>query len=229
MNHDLRPNAAADRYLAELERAAALLPANRRAELLADVRSHIAVARAEAQADSTDGVNDDRAVATILRQLGDPQEIVAAAVSDVPVSDSRPTGSAVREAFALILLIIGGFLFWLIPVVSWIGWFIGLVLLCLSRRWTVGDKLIGAAGVALAPLALSGSVFLAAGTESCTSVAVVQAPLHEANGQAGTRQSALECTTSGAMPPALAICLLIALLAVLILATVRLVRRLRPS
>ncbi|MFF3404249.1 hypothetical protein ACFYW6_38045 [Streptomyces sp. NPDC002659] len=120
--------------------------------------------------------------------------------------------SAAREAFALVLLLIGGFLFWLVPVVSWIGWFIGLVLLGLSRRWTVGDKLIGAAGAALAPLVLTGSMLFAAGTESCTSDAGAAVP---------------ECTTSGVMPPALTVCLLISLLALLIFATIRLARRTR--
>ncbi|MFI9825652.1 DUF1700 domain-containing protein [Streptomyces sp. NPDC052013] len=216
MNHDIRPNAIAEKYLAELERAAADLPANRRAELLADVRSHIDVARAEARSTSTGETDDDAEVRTILSQLGDPQEIIAAALSDLPVvpadSGTPQAGSAKREAFALVLLITGGFLFWLVPVVSWIVWVIGLVLLYVSRRWTFGDKLIGAVGVALAPLALSGSMLFAAGTEMCTSDAGAAVP---------------ECTTSGAMPPALAVCLLISLLALLIFATVRLAMRTR--
>ncbi|MGW8358535.1 HAAS signaling domain-containing protein [Streptomyces wedmorensis] len=223
MTHDLRPSVIAEKYLTELERAAVALPANRRAELLADVRSHIEVARTEARADSIADADDDAVVRTILSQLGDPREIVAAAVSDLP----EQTGSAAREVFTLILLLVGGLLFWLVPVVSWIGWLIGLILLGLSGRWSAGDKLIGVAGVTLAPLALTGSMMLAGGTESCAATSM---PAPDTQAQAAAAQSAAECSTSGlVLPPALAVCLLIGLLAITIFAMVRLARRIRPA
>ncbi|MBC2878109.1 MULTISPECIES: HAAS signaling domain-containing protein [Streptomyces] len=157
MTVDLPPNPIAEKYLAELEHAAADLPAGRRAELLADVRSHIAVARAEARTGNAPEDGDDPAVRAILRQLGDPQEIAAAARADLPATDTRAAGSAKKDTVALTLLIAGGVLFWLIPVLSWIAWLIGLVLLLRSRRWTAGDKLAGVAGTALAPVVLSGT------------------------------------------------------------------------
>ncbi|MFG2196061.1 HAAS signaling domain-containing protein [Streptomyces sp. NPDC048639] len=236
MTHDIRPSARAENYLAELERAAAALPPNRRAELLTDVRSHIDVAQAEARADSAAGTDDDAAVRTILNHLGDPQEIVAAALSDLPAAaesdlpavakaDGAPrTASAAREAAALILLILGGMLFWVFPVVPQVGWFVGLVLLCLSRRWTVGDKLIGAAGIALPPLLLTGGMLFATSTTSCSDE-TAQAPLPGSPGGNVDTQSTLECTTSGGMPDPLANGLMVALLAVLVYATIRLARR----
>ncbi|MEJ8639858.1 HAAS signaling domain-containing protein [Streptomyces sp. MS2.AVA.5] len=157
MTVDLHPNPIAENYLAELEHAAADLPENCRVELLADVRSHIAVARAEAGTSNASASGDDTAVRTILRQLGSPSEIVAAARADLPASDTEGAGSAKRDILALTLLITGGLLFWLVPVVSWIGWLIGLVLLFRSRRWTTVDKLAGVAGTALAPVALTGT------------------------------------------------------------------------
>ncbi|MGK5545498.1 HAAS signaling domain-containing protein [Streptomyces sp. URMC 127] len=158
MTVDLPPNPIAEKYLAELEHAAADLPAGRRGELLADVRSHIAVARAEARTGNAPEDGDDPAVRAILRQLGDPQEIAAAARADLPAADSRAAGgSAKRDTVALTLLIAGGVLFWLIPVLSWVAWLIGLVLLLRSRRWTASDKLAGVAGTALAPVVLSGT------------------------------------------------------------------------
>ena len=89
MTKDLRSNALAEEYLAELGRSAAALPVNRREELLADVRSHIAVARAEAE------VDDDAAITRIIGQLGDPEVIVAAALADLPAQ--RPPLSADRQ------------------------------------------------------------------------------------------------------------------------------------
>ncbi|MCX5233445.1 hypothetical protein [Streptomyces sp. NBC_00233] len=76
---------------------------------------------------------------------------------------SQRAYSAKRDASALVFLLFGRSLFWLVPGLSWISWLTGLVLLCLSRRWTIGDKLIGAVGVALTPPVLSGSVLFTAG------------------------------------------------------------------
>jgi hypothetical protein len=61
-----------DRYLADLAAAAAGLPADRRAELLEDVREHIASALDGAAPD------DKVAVRNVLERLGSPADIVAA-------------------------------------------------------------------------------------------------------------------------------------------------------
>lgn len=60
-------------YLARVERAANRLPAGRREELIADLREHIEIARAESEAVT------EAEVRMILERLGDPESIVAAA------------------------------------------------------------------------------------------------------------------------------------------------------
>lgn len=117
MTEDLPLDATAEEYLSEIERAAAVLPANRRAELLADVRSHIVVAQAEAASGSPAGIEDPAVMSQILSKLGDPEAIVAAAVADLPpetqVSSTTRTASSVLVKTAVILLLIGG-----------LGWFV---------------------------------------------------------------------------------------------------------
>ncbi|MGP3960780.1 HAAS signaling domain-containing protein [Nonomuraea sp. 3N208] len=120
MTEDLQLDAIAEEYLSEIERAAAALPANRRAELLADVRSHIVIAQAEVASDSPAGIDDPAAMSRILSKLGDPEAIVAAAVADLPpetpASSTARTASRVLVKTAVILLLIGGILL--------IGWFV---------------------------------------------------------------------------------------------------------
>lgn len=117
MTEDLPLDATAEEYLSEIERAAAALPASRRAELLADVRSHIVVAQAEAASGSPAGIEDPAVMSQILSKLGDPEAIVAAAVADLPpetqVSSTTRTASSVLVKTAVILLLIGG-----------LGWFV---------------------------------------------------------------------------------------------------------
>lgn len=117
MTEDLPLDATAEEYLSEIERAAAALPANRRAELLADVRSHIVVAQAEAASGSPAGIEDPAVMSQILSKLGDPEAIVAAAVADLPpetqVNSTARTASSVLVKIAVILLLIGG-----------LGWFV---------------------------------------------------------------------------------------------------------
>ncbi len=65
--------ALVDAYISELTAAARLLPAHRRAELIADVREHIRAALGGT------GAGDEAAVRNVLERLGSPDEIVAAA------------------------------------------------------------------------------------------------------------------------------------------------------
>ena len=136
-------------YLRRLDAAAYPLPADQRAELGDGIREHLDSALA-----GVDPTNEAQ-VRAVLDRLGAPEEIVAAAVEGEPPSWSGRTaggaqalpaqappaqhgsGLGVREIFAVILLPIGGFI---LPV---LGWFIGLVLLWTSDRWTTRDKLIG--------------------------------------------------------------------------------------
>lgn len=150
-------------YLARLEQQALVLPADRRAELLAEIGEHISDARAAGAA------ADEAAVRTLLDRLGEPSDIVAAAREDVPVGWGappplpRPRGTGLELA-AVLMLTAGSFL----PVV---GWVVGVVLLWISSLWRVREKVLGTLVWPLGP----GMVFFAAallpfGTaEVCTS------------------------------------------------------------
>jgi hypothetical protein len=203
-------------YLATLEEAAAILPLDRRAELIEEIATHIAEARA-AQGSAT---------ATVLERLGRPEDIVQAAAEQggtgsgasepgpSPSSGQSGHGQAVpgqavpgqaaygpgqsgygpglpgygpssswqgsggygpnrpdraalalgwMEVLAIVLLLIGGFL-------AGIGWVAGVILLWLSPRWRVSDKLLGTlvwpGGLAAIFLVLGGAV-LPARVSSC--------------------------------------------------------------
>ena len=77
-----QPNGSADRlveeYLGEVAHACAGLPALHRMDLMADLREHIAVARAELPAQS------EAAVRGILHRLGEPAVIAAEARAAAP-------------------------------------------------------------------------------------------------------------------------------------------------
>lgn len=126
-------------YLSRLEAAAADLPDSRRDELVGEIREHIEAARNEGVA------ADEATTRTMLDQLGEPEEIAAAAraeLDDGPTETAQPPamveskpGTGIELA-AVLLLTIGSF----IPLV---GWAVGVVLLWVSRRWTAREKLVG--------------------------------------------------------------------------------------
>jgi hypothetical protein len=105
-------------YLKRLRRATRTMPGARRRELLDEIAAHIA----EAQASGVVPLQ------RVLDDLGDPKDIAATG------SARKPLG--VREIAAVILLLIGGFIFLA-------GWVVGLVLLWASPRWRWPDKLLG--------------------------------------------------------------------------------------
>jgi hypothetical protein len=126
-------------YLNRLAAAAAALPADRRAELLAEIGEHIEAARAAGAAP------DEAALRTLLDRLGDPTEIVAAAAEPPEPAESRRfAGGAAAparvgvglETAAVLMLTLGS----LIPV---LGWLAGAALLWASSRWTRREKLLG--------------------------------------------------------------------------------------
>ena len=117
-----------DAYLKYLATAAESLPAERRAELLAEVTSHIAEARAS-------GAVSESEVREVLQRLGDPDDIVAAATDGLVLVEVPPR-LRLREFGALGLL-------WLGPVLLLIGWVVGVWLLWASDRWTRAEKVLG--------------------------------------------------------------------------------------
>ncbi|MGW6200523.1 HAAS signaling domain-containing protein [Kribbella sp. NPDC055110] len=118
-----------DAYLKYLTKAAEPLPESRRTDLLADVTSHIAEARAA-------GATSEDDVRRMLQRLGDPDDLVAASTDGLVLVDRyRPTFRG-REVLALTLLALGGFL-------VLVGWVVGAVLLWTSDRWTRGEKWLG--------------------------------------------------------------------------------------
>lgn len=124
-----------DDYLLRLESAAARLQADRRAELVAEVREHIDAALGDA------GRRDEPTVRNVLERLGSPEEIVAAeAAPDAPAPgasldhppgpiDGRPPWGA-NETVAVLLLTVGAVL------LPFVGPLLGLVFVWLSARWT---------------------------------------------------------------------------------------------
>ncbi|HEY8452902.1 MAG TPA: hypothetical protein VIL54_12015 [Natronosporangium sp.] len=89
---DTRYDRIVDEWLSALEQAAAHLPPDRRRELVADLREHIAVARAELRPETEAGVR------TILDRLGDPDVIVAEARDDHPGPPPAATASGAPGA-----------------------------------------------------------------------------------------------------------------------------------
>jgi hypothetical protein len=143
----LHPLAA--EYLQRLRRAGRGLPPGRRRELLAEIEGHLSEA-------IDPGASDAQAL-TVLDKLGEPEAIIAA---ETPHQDELPQGRGTREWAAIILLLLGGFIFG-------VGWFVGLVLLWSSRAWTARDKWIGTLVIpgGLATSALIGLIAIGAPTK----------------------------------------------------------------
>jgi hypothetical protein len=119
--HTLHP--LADDYLERLRDAARSLPRSRRDDLLGDIKDHLAES-APAGASEAD-------VRTALDRLGDPDQIVAAE------QDGEPRRRGALEWGAIVLLLVGG------VVIPFVGWIVGVLLLWISRAWTIRDKIWG--------------------------------------------------------------------------------------
>jgi uncharacterized membrane protein len=230
-------------YLRELHIAAQGLPADRREELIEEITAHIAEAR------QSDG--SPMAVRNILDRLGDPADIVRAAADTPPGSPAwsgapgsgagypaadaaQPGRAGALELAAVLFLLFGGIV---IPV---LGWFVGVVLLWMSPRWTSRDKLLGTLvwpGGLLAPVLLAAAgaaAGLVATSETiCTSGDPVAAPASSSQGT--VTQAATHCTTSGGigLPPWLVITLGLILMILAVAGPLwtasRLLRRARQS
>ena len=135
MNMELDSDRLVDAYLKELATEAEGLPAGRREELLADMKAHIAEARAGG-ATSEDEIRD------VLQRLGRPSEIVAAATDGLVQVEIGPRLRP-QDFVAVGLLLFGPYLLSFSVILAVVGWGVGLGLLWTSNRWTVTWKLIG--------------------------------------------------------------------------------------
>ncbi len=153
----LHPLAA--EYLQRLRRAGRGLPPGRRRELLAEIEGHLSEA-------IDPGASDAQAL-TVLDKLGEPEAIIDA---ETPPPDELPPHRGTKEWAAIILLLLGGFIFA-------VGWFVGLVLLWSSRAWTTRDKWIGTLIIpgGLATSALIGRLLLGTPTKTlCRTIVGVE-------------------------------------------------------
>lgn len=129
-------------YLGRLEAAAWPLSADRRRELVGEVREHIDAALSDA------GSRDEVTVRNVLDHLGAPEEIVAAefqgegGTGHMPQAVSAPLehrGVGAVEIVAILLLTVGAFL---LPVV---GPALGLIFVWLSTQWSTRQKVMATA------------------------------------------------------------------------------------
>lgn len=112
-------------YLSTLRStAASRLDDLRSQELVDEIREHIETA-----------IDDGQDASDVLRRLGSAAEIVAAETPGVVLASPGPRLRA-QEIFAVILLLVG------LPLIG-LGWVVGAVLLWMSDRWSMRDKLIG--------------------------------------------------------------------------------------
>jgi len=136
------------------------------------VAGHIVEARAEG------AVETEADVLNLLDRIGAPEEIAADARERFGV---RPRGGGMREIAAIVLLLVGGFMFV-------VGWFVGLVLLWASEAWSTRDKLIGTFVVPFGLLPLLWFLFsqtLVAG-ETCVGIRSSTGTVTESCQSAGT-------------------------------------------
>jgi hypothetical protein len=115
----------ATEYVKRLRRAARRLPPERRAELVAEIESHLAEAL-DARAGEPEARN-------VIERLGAPETIVAA---EQPVSAEPAGARGTKELVAVLLLLLGGF-------IGGLGWLVGVVLLWSSSAWTTREKWVG--------------------------------------------------------------------------------------
>lgn len=140
----------AEDYLARLATAAQSLGPHERAELLAELRSHLETGLAAASTEAD--------VRNLLEGLGSPEDVAAAALAetDAPAPSAPPADGpeaaspwGTVEILAVLGLTVGAFL---LPVV---GPLVGLVLAWISARWTRSEKVVATVLTLLPVLVLS--------------------------------------------------------------------------
>ena len=168
-------------WLARLETEAAVLPDERRTELRANVEEYITDATRDAGPDHA-----DRAAEHALAELGSPAALVAEAggyavpVVDplLPAEDADAAGGPPWLEVATVTLLAASVVLALVKrteVFAPLPWFVGTLLVLLSRRWSVGDKALAvtAFGVLGVPFILLGRDELPTGASLVVSVLLV--------------------------------------------------------
>lgn len=138
-SYDIADDRLVADYLNRLAAAAVSLPADRRAELFEEISLHIAEARTVRD---TAAGTASLAVADVLKQLGQPKDIVRAAAEDsepdaaIPAPAQGAPRRRVLDTGTVVLLLVGGLLIGL-------GWIVGVFMLWVSPRWRTSDKVVG--------------------------------------------------------------------------------------
>ena len=152
-------------WLARLDTEAAVLPEERRTELRASVEDYLADATRDAGADA----DADRAAERAVAELGSPAALVAEA-GGYAVSPADSLGAddeldadagAPWLEVSTVGLLAASVVLALVPATEAFAplpWFVGTLLVLLSRRWSAGDKALAvfAFGVLGVPFILLG-------------------------------------------------------------------------
>ena len=171
-------------WLARLDTEASVLPEDRRTELRSLVEEQLAAAGESSGGDRT-------AYERVLAELGSPEALVAEAggYAVPPVDAVDPRGDESPESAAsdagpprlevgVVALLITSVVLALVPATEAVApaaWFVGTILVLLSRRWGPADKGLAvlAFGVLGVPLVLLGRDELPTGASVVVGVALV--------------------------------------------------------
>ena len=171
-------------WLARLDTEASVLPEDRRTELRSLVEEQLATVGRE-------GVGDHAAYERVLAELGSPEALVAEAggyavppvdaVDPPPEEDAggpQPDAGPPRLEVAVVALLLTSVVLALVPATDGVApaaWFVGTILVLLSRRWGPADKGLAvlAFGVLGVPLVLLGRDELPTGASVVVGVLLV--------------------------------------------------------
>ena len=157
---------AVHRYLDDLRKATRDLPRARQRELLAEIEEHLAET-------APPGASQAQ-VREALDRLGDPQQIAEAEHERRRSSQLQPGW---REWLAIPMLLVGGIALLGVGTLlgtpgrialPGIGWLAGVLLLWLSKIWTVRDKLLGTLVVPGGLLPVAYLTLTSVSVETCT-------------------------------------------------------------
>ena len=171
-------------WLARLDTEASVLPEDRRTELRSLVEERLADAGAGR-------VDDATAYERVLAELGSPEALVAEAggyavppvdalepPEEPTVSDLGPDAGPPRLEVGVLALLVTSVVLALVPATEAVApaaWFVGTILVLLSRRWGPADKGLAvlAFGVLGVPLVLLGRDELSTGASVVVGVGLV--------------------------------------------------------